>query len=219
MLLVSSFGFTSVYAIDLSDYGLGSNIGQSVRCVIVVVGCDGTGSASSSGNTIIGSYNSNDIGNDESNSGGVAETQSGTLMVSKEIICKSINGTPIDKAVCGFAKSSSNYPQVQDFSFTVSGNNPNPSISFPASTLGTPVTIGPGTYTIVEGLSNGFDIGQLHSELNALSVTLDGTGVKGDCDFIDHVTASGSMTLGEPEECTFINTITFNFGTVPETNS
>lgn len=216
-LSISSVGLTNVNALDLSNYGLDNNVEQDTDCVIVVVGCDGTGSVGSSGETVIGSGNGN--GDNNSNGGGGAETRPGTLKVSKEIVCKSTNGTPSDEEVCDFARSSLNYPQLGNFEFTVSGNNPNPSTSFPASTSGTPVIIGPGDYTINEGFPGNFDIDFIRSELNALSATLDGTSVKGDCDFINHVTATGSMTTGGAEHCTFINTITFSFGTVPGPNT
>lgn len=214
LLIASLTSFSNVNAIDLSKLGLGDNFGQDASCVVVVVGCEGTGSVDSTGDTIIGSNNGNGNNkNDYLNRDGIG-TRDGTLFVSKEIVCRSTNGTPSDDAVCNFAESSPNYPQIQNFSFTVSGNNPKPS-SFIASPSGTSVNLEPGNYTVVEGLSNGFDIDHIRFELNALSATLDGTGVKGDCDFIDHVTATGLMTSNGSKECTFINTITFNFGTVP----
>jgi hypothetical protein len=40
-------------AFDLKSLTNADDIGQSVECVIVVVGCDGTGSVGSSGDTII----------------------------------------------------------------------------------------------------------------------------------------------------------------------
>jgi len=43
------------------------DIGQSAECVIVLVGCDGTGSVGSSGDTIIGSFNGNDDNNTQPN--------------------------------------------------------------------------------------------------------------------------------------------------------
>lgn len=48
----------NVNALDSSDFEL-PDLGQNLNCVIVVVGCDGTGSVDSSGNTIIGSNNGN----------------------------------------------------------------------------------------------------------------------------------------------------------------
>ena len=57
----------NAYATILSDIQGADDIGQSVECVIVVVGCDGTGSVGSSGDTIIGSFNGND---DNNTSGG-----------------------------------------------------------------------------------------------------------------------------------------------------
>jgi len=48
-----------VNAMDLSNFEMADNMGQSLHCVIVVVGCNGTGSVGSSGDTIIGSNNDN----------------------------------------------------------------------------------------------------------------------------------------------------------------
>jgi hypothetical protein len=217
IFLISSMSITiiQVNALDFSNLGIPDNLGQSVECVIVLVGCDGQGSVGSSGDTIIGS--NNDKGDDDTNNGGNGGvTEPGTLTVSKEIVCESTNGSPSDDAVCDFAKTSPNYPQTEDFSFTVSGNNPNPS-TFPASSSGTPVTIGAGNYTIVEEFSNDFDIGKISSELNALSVILDSTSVRGDCDFAGREIAIGTMTSGSSQDCTLVNTIAFNFGTVPGT--
>jgi len=49
----------NVNALDLDSLTSADDFGQSVECVIVVVGCDGTGSVGSSGDTIIGSNNGN----------------------------------------------------------------------------------------------------------------------------------------------------------------
>ena len=57
------------YASIFSDIQNVDDVGQSLECVIVVVGCDGTGSVGSSGDVIIGS------GNDDNNTnGGNGET-------------------------------------------------------------------------------------------------------------------------------------------------
>jgi hypothetical protein len=54
-----------VNALDLSNFEVADNLGQRLYCVIVIVGCNGTGSGGSSGDTIIGSNN----GNNNMNSG------------------------------------------------------------------------------------------------------------------------------------------------------
>jgi len=60
----------NAYATIISEIQGADDIGQSLECVIVVVGCDGTGSVGSSGDTIIGSNN----GNDDNNTNGGGET-------------------------------------------------------------------------------------------------------------------------------------------------
>ena len=69
-LLVMAFNVNAnsmnVNAIDLDNFQNFDDLGQSAECVIVVVGCDGTGSVGSSGDTIIGSGNGNDDNNTNS---------------------------------------------------------------------------------------------------------------------------------------------------------
>jgi hypothetical protein len=60
----------NAYASILSNIQNADDIGQSLECVIIVVGCDGTGSVGSSGDTIIGSNN----GNDDNNTHGIGGT-------------------------------------------------------------------------------------------------------------------------------------------------
>ncbi len=55
----------NAYATIMSEIQGADDIGQSLECVIVVVGCDGTGSVGSSGDTIIGSNNGNNDTNGE----------------------------------------------------------------------------------------------------------------------------------------------------------
>jgi hypothetical protein len=57
----------NAYATIMSEIPNIDDIGQSAECVIVVVGCDGTGSVGSSGDTIIGSFNGNDDNNTDTN--------------------------------------------------------------------------------------------------------------------------------------------------------
>lgn len=53
----------NAYATIMSEIPNIDDFGQSAECVIVVVGCDGTGSVGSSGDTIIGSFNGNEDNN------------------------------------------------------------------------------------------------------------------------------------------------------------
>jgi len=59
----------NAFATIISEMPNIDDIGQSAECVIVVVGCDGTGSVGSSGDTIIGSFNGNDDNNTNGNGG------------------------------------------------------------------------------------------------------------------------------------------------------
>lgn len=86
----------NAYATIISDMPGVDDIGQSLECVIVVVGCDGTGSVGSSGDTIIGSNNGN--GNNGSNPNPPGEPA--TLTITKNVQCESQNGQPSDTAVC-----------------------------------------------------------------------------------------------------------------------
>ncbi len=65
-LLVMSFNLNTninAYASIFENIQNADDMGQSLECVIIVVGCDGTGSVGSSGNTIIGSFNGNNDNN------------------------------------------------------------------------------------------------------------------------------------------------------------
>jgi hypothetical protein len=142
----------------------------------------------------------------------------GTLTVSKEVVCASNNGNPTDQAVCAYAVNSANFPGPSDYPITVGGNDPNPS-DFPGSSTGTPVEIGPGNYVITEDLAS---TDALQSEMDASSI-IQTTTATGDCTpnfnenmrFID---ATGTMTSGDTQECTLINTVTINTGIVPPTD-
>lgn len=57
----------NAYATIINETPNVDDIGQSAECVIVVVGCDGTGSVGSSGDTIIGSFNGKDDNNTQPN--------------------------------------------------------------------------------------------------------------------------------------------------------
>lgn len=67
---ISSNSNMMAYATILGDLKNGNDIGQSLECVIVVVGCEGTGSVGSSGDTTIGSNNGNDDNNTGTNPNG-----------------------------------------------------------------------------------------------------------------------------------------------------
>lgn len=141
----------------------------------------------------------------------------GTLTVSKEVLCESNNGRPSNEAVCAFALASANFPEPSEYSITVTGNDPDPS-DFPGSSIGTPVTIGPGAYDITEDLAS---TAAIQAELGATSV-ITTTDATGDCtpNFglnMNFLSASGTMTSGGSQECTLINTVTINGGTVPTT--
>ena len=70
--ILAGMGMNSAVYASINGEGFPSfnagNVGQSLECVIVVVGCDGKGSVGSSGDTIINSNNGND--NDDTNGNG-----------------------------------------------------------------------------------------------------------------------------------------------------
>ena len=139
----------------------------------------------------------------------------GTLTVFKEVECESNNGDPSDTAVCDFAEASANFPEPSEYHITVTGNNPDPS-DFPGSSAGTPVEIDVGDYTVTEELAS---TAAIQAELGATSV-ITTTTATGDCtpNFgpnQNFLSATGTMTSGGSEECTLINTVIINGGTVP----
>jgi hypothetical protein len=63
-----------VYASIFENIRNADDIGQSLECVIVVVGCDGNGSVGSSGDVNVGSNNGNDDNNTNGNGNGNGDT-------------------------------------------------------------------------------------------------------------------------------------------------
>ncbi|WP_148685841.1 hypothetical protein [Candidatus Nitrosocosmicus hydrocola] len=213
-LLLTTMSLTNISNVNadaldlLNNLGGIDDIGQSAECVIVVVGCDGTGSVGSSGDTIIGSNNGN--GDNDTNGG-----EDGILTVSKEVTCESVGGQPNNTAVCDFAVTSANFPGPEDFEITVTGNNPNPD-TFDGSVAGIPVNIEDGNYVITETLA---DTSDLQNQLTATSIITE-TTAEGDCTPNFNVNqvfqdATGTMTSGGSQDCTLINNILINGGDVP----
>jgi len=214
LLVMSTLSMTitsNATALELDNFSI-DDLGQSAECVIVVLGCDGTGSVGSSGDTIIGSNNGN---NDNNTNGGGNEP--GTLTVTKQVECESREGTPSDEEVCAYAENSVNFPDPEDFTITVTSSNPNPS-TFPGSSSGTPVNLGTGLFIITETIPN---LSAIQAELEARE-SADSTTAVGDCTtpddggILDDAAATGTMTPDGSQECTIINTMIFIGGTVPE---
>lgn len=185
----------SVTALDLDSFGI-DDIGQSAECVIVVVGCDGTGSVGSSGDTIIGSFNGNN--NNNTNGGG----EPGTLTVTKIVTCES----NVQDA-CAQAVESGNLPTSDEYPITVTGNNPSPS-NFPGSSTGTPVTIGAGEYSVDETLASTSALEEQFPTFDIRTVTT----ATGDCTPVTNDSgvfqeATGTMPPGGSQECTIENEI------------
>jgi len=192
-------------ALDLGIISKDNNFGSIdtenlFNCFGAAVTCDND-------NTV---NNNIDINNGTNGGGG---NEPGTLTVSKEIECASSGGSPSDQAVCNYAINSANYPFPSDFEMIVAAINPNPS-EFPGSSSGTPVSMDPGSFVINEIIN--FDETNLENELGA-SVSIDSTGVIGDCTFenIGGTLAEGTMTSGGSQECIIINTVFIQNGTVP----
>jgi hypothetical protein len=216
MLLTVSMNLNkwNANATIMSDIQGADDIGQSLECVIVVVGCEGTGSVGSSGDTIIGSFNGNDDGsvpNSNNNTNGGDE--SATLFVAKTVRCQSISGNPSNDAVCNYAiNQSPNFPDASDYPITVTGNNPDPS-NFPGSTPPVEVSIEAGDYSVSEVL---FSTASLQRELGATSIVTSAT-FTGDCIEDDPFSqsAEGTIAAGESQTCNIDNLIIINGGTVP----
>ena len=199
----------NVNAIDFGliskDFNVGSIDTSSLfNCVGAAITCDND-------NTV----NNNVAINNGTNGGGGGGDEPGTLTVYKVMLCESTGGSPGNIEVCDYAIESANFPDPEDYTITVSGNNPTPS-SFPGSEAGTPVSIGAGEYTVDETLAS---TAALQAELDATSIVTD-TSATGDCTpnlnanqiFED---ATGTMTSGGSQECTLINNIIIFGGTVP----
>lgn len=186
---VSTTTVTNANALNLDSLTSADDIGQSLECVIVVVGCDGTGSVGSSGNTIIGSNNGNS-GNNNNNG-----NEPASLTVIKQVRCELQNATECEKALSMAAPG--------DFDFSIDANNANPS-QFSGSGLGTEVSLNAGHYVINE--TNLVQVeNQLKSEVNPGAVIT--VEVSGDCNEFEGATAQGDISTGETQTCTITNVI------------
>lgn len=192
-------------ALDLDFDSLTSadDIGQSAECVIVVVGCDGTGSVGSSGDTIIGSCNGG--GNDSNCSGSEA-----TLDVIYLVDCQSTGGQPSNDAVCSEALD---IAPPSAFPVTIDANNPNPS-TFPGSSDGTRVTLDAGQYRLDSDIDQAQD--DLEQGLNTEEVSFDIGASGGSCTNGESGDAVGTVRAGQHQTCIVQITIVVENGSVGE---
>ncbi len=191
ILLVTGMSITNANALDLSNLEKVDDLGQSVECVIVVIGCDGRGSVGSSGDVIIGSNN----GNNDTNNNGEEPQQPTTLIVNKIVTCTS--NTPVS---C--EDLDSNF-EPQDFIITVTGQNPNPS-QFGGSSSGTEVTLNPGSYEVTEDFSGIEGIVTEDDNGNTISGILINV-LDGQITFSED--CSGTIEIGETKTCTITNPV------------
>jgi len=182
---------TNVNALDFSNIDVVDNVGQSVECVIVVVGCNGTGSVGSRGDTIIGSNN----GNNNTNSNGQEPELSATLIVNKIVTCTSNTQVSCEDLDSNF--------EPQDFMITVTGLNPDPS-QFGGSSSGTEVTLDPGSYEVTEDFSGIEGIVTEDDNGNPISGILINV-LDGQITFSED--CSGSIELEETKTCTITNPV------------
>ncbi len=191
VLMITGISITNANALDLPNLNEIDDLGQSVECVIVVVGCDGTGSVGSSGETIIGSNN----GNNNTNNNGEEPEQTATLIVNKIVTCTS--NTPVS---C--EDLDSNF-EPQDFIITVTGQNANPS-QFSGSSSGTEVTLDSGSYEVTEDYSGIEGIVTEDDSGNTISGVLINV-LDGQITFSED--CSGNIALGETKTCTITNPV------------
>ncbi len=187
--------------LDLDSLTSVDDIGQSAECVIVVVGCDGTGSVGSSGDTIIGSCNG---GGNDSNCGG----SKATLDVVYLVDCQSTGGQPSDAAVCDAAVD---IAPPSAFPVTIDANNPNPS-TFPGSSDGTRVTLDAGQYRLDSDIAQAQD--DLEQGLNTDDVSFEIGASGGSCINGESGDAVGTIRAGQHQTCIVQITIVVENGSV-----
>lgn len=139
------------------------------------------------------------------------ETEGGTgqLTVIKEVTCQigpngngftgtvlddqavvtNIQYVPVGENPCQNNEISQQF-EPQDFEFTVTGNNPNPT-TFPGSDSGVVVTLGTGEYDVQE-------TDNVPSTIDEFSINIE-TIKTGDC--------SGDIASGDSKTCTFTNNV------------
>ena len=191
ILLITSMSITNANALDIPSLDNVDDFGQSVECVIVVVGCDGRGSVGSSGDVIIGSNN----GNNNTNNNGEEPQQSATLIVNKIVTCTSNTQVSCEDLDSNF--------EPQDFIITVTGQNPNPS-QFSGSSSGTEVTLNPGLYEVTEDFSGIEGIVTENDNGNTISGILINV-LDGQITFSED--CAGTIEIGETKTCTITNPV------------
>ena len=194
ILLVSSASITNAYALDLSRFGIGNDFGQSVECVIVVVGCDVTGSIGSSGDTIIESNNGNRNNDDgDTNNGGGNEPTTGTLNTFKITECNDENSTAPGEVCSQIADDN----QPQDWNLILFGDNESePIVAVQASEFGVPFDVHEGPYSIQEEYLHTSGLPQV-----------EGNDVKNVAQFSSD--CEGSIEAGDTKTCTITNTLVY----------
>lgn len=189
-------------AFELDSLTNADDIGQSVECVIVVVGCVGTGSIGTSGETIIGSCNG---GN-----GSDCSREKATLNVIYLVDCRSTSGQPSDGAVCGAALD---IAPPSAFQVSIDANNPKPS-AFPGSSDGTKVTLGAGQYRLDSDIGPAQDA--LEQGLNTEDVSFDIWASGGSCENGESGDTVGTIRAGEQQTCVVQITIVVENGSVAD---
>lgn len=195
MTMNLSPSMSSANALDLDSLTSVDDLGQSAECVIVLVGCEGTGSVGSSGDTIIGSNNGNGA--------------SATLDVIYLVDCESTGGTPSDTDVCNRALE---IAPPSAFPVSVDANNPNPSM-FPGSSTGTTVSLSPGHYELRADIDQAQD--DLEQGLNTDGVSFNIGASGGNCNNDTEAgDAAGNIGAGQHQTCTVQITIVVENGNV-----
>jgi hypothetical protein len=136
-----------------------------------------------------------------------------TLSIMKTISCTpEINSISPTQQACDALTTGAGLPEGQifpeDFTISVTGNNPNPS-SFPGSSTPVDVKLGDGSYGVEESPDQeAIDAAKQAIEIEFTTVEVTGPFPtwSGDCNVLDNdFTASGSIEEGESQTCNINN--------------
>jgi len=141
--------------------------------------------------------------NHGTNPGVGSEDGTGTLSVEIQTNCEGIDN------ICDTAMKLTQFPTFEDYSFVVSGNNPNPS-NFTGSITNTIVELGAGEFTITVTLPNLLSLSEALTDRTGVAlVAVQEPVFGGDCKQINSsLVLTGTMSAGDSQSCNLLNILT-----------
>lgn len=205
MLTISIYSSTTlsvVKALDLSS--LGGNYGLpgiGLGNICFASDCTNQNIKDNQNSPVVTDSENTNIESGEGNLG--SDDGTGTLSVSIETSCGA------DAFTCGNAVPLPQYPTSEDYSITISGNNPHPS-KFNGNN---DVELGAGEFTMNVTSPNTKDLSEALLKKTGLTYSVFSViGFEGDCKFsnarsLDFYVGTGTMSAGDSQFCVITNSL------------